>query len=222
MAARIVADGADGRRAALEVLLAGGIVAFPTDTVYGIGVGPTAANGIERLYAAKARPPDRAIVLLHGEAGDADAIAEMTPAGVALAEALWPGGLTIVLPRRPNAPFRLSLAVGTAESTAAPTVGLRVPDHPAPRFLASSLGAFPTTSANRSGQPEAGDAAAIEAQLGGAIDLILDAGPATGGQPSTVVDASGAVVVIVRPGAVPDEAIARVLRDAGLPEPVGR
>jgi len=219
--ARIVADGAAGREEALGVLRRGGIVAFPTDTVYGIGVAPDAEDGIARLFAAKRRPPDRAVVLLLGAADDAGAIAEPTPASRVLADAFWPGGLTIVLRRRADSPFRLSL---TAEPGGPPldTIGLRVPDHPAPRFLAAALGALPTTSANRSGEPEAGDAAAIQDQLGDALDLILDAGPAPGGPPSTVADASTSSVVIIRHGAVPDEAIARVLRTAGLPEPVGR
>jgi len=230
MPARVVADDEAGRDAALEVLRGGGIVAFPTDTVYGIGVGPAAADGVARLFAAKRRPPDRAIVLLLGSAADAEAIAELTPAGAALARAFWPGGLTIVLPRRPDGPFRLSL---TTDDEPLATIGLRVPDHPAPRHLAAALGALPTTSANRSGEPEAGDAAAIQAQLGEVIELILDAGPAPGGPPSTVVDASTAVARIVRHGAIPDAAIGAVLRAAGLappedvpppegPEPVGR
>lgn len=224
MSARIVPDGPAGREAALTALRRGGVVAFPTDTVYGIGVAPSAPDGIARLFAAKRRPPDRAVVLLLGSAAAAEAIAHTTPAGEALARAFWPGGLTIVLPRRPDGPFRLSV---TADGEPLATIGLRVPDHPAPRHLAAALGALPTTSANRSGEPEAGYAAAIDAQLGDALDLILDAGPAPGGPPSTVADASGEVVRIVRHGAVTDEAIADVLRAAGLPvpdgvEPVGR
>jgi L-threonylcarbamoyladenylate synthase len=218
MPARIVPDGATGREAALEALRSGGLVAFPTDTVYGIGVSPGAPDGIARLFAAKRRPPDRAIVLLLGSAADAEAIAELTPAGAALAGAFWPGGLTIVLPRRPDGAFRLSLTAG-GEPLA--TIGVRVPDHAAPRHLAAALGALPTTSANRSGEPEAANAAAIDAQLGDALDLILDAGPAPGGPPSTVADASGDVVRIVRRGAVTEAAIAEVLRAAGLPAPEG-
>ncbi len=219
MTARIVADGDAGRAAAVAALRDGAIVAFPTDTVYGIGVAPGTANGIERLFAAKERPPDKAIVLLIGDAEAVTGIATWTPAGEALARAFWPGGLTIVLPRATDARVRLALSHGDEPP---PTVGLRVPDHPAPRFLAAGLGALPTTSANRSGQPEAATAAAIQEQLGASLALILDAGPAPGGPPSTVVDASGETVTIVRHGAVSDEAIARVLRAAGLPEPVGR
>jgi L-threonylcarbamoyladenylate synthase len=221
MPARVVADGPAGRDAAITSLRAGGLIAFPTDTVYGIGVAPTTPNGVERLFAAKGRSPDRAIVLLLGDAGQAAAIATLTPAGAALAAAFWPGGLTIVLPRLPDGAFQLAL---TTDPTSAPlaTIGLRVPDHPVPRAIARALGALPTTSANRSGEPEARDAREIESHLGAALDLILDAGPAPGGLPSSVVDATTPTVTILRHGAVSDAEIARVLRDAGLPEPVGR
>jgi L-threonylcarbamoyladenylate synthase len=216
MPVRIVPDGEHGRGEAAAALQTGGIVAYPTDTVYGIGVSPSAEGGIERLFAAKQRPPDRAIVLLLGETAETERIATWTPAGRVLAAAFWPGGLTIVLPRRPDAQVRLSLAPDAS------TIGLRVPDHPAPRFLASALGPLPTTSANRSGEPEASTAEAIRDQLGDSLALILDAGPAPGGPPSTVVDASGDIVTIVRHGAVSLAVIAAALRAAGLPEPVGR
>ncbi|HEX8024774.1 MAG TPA: L-threonylcarbamoyladenylate synthase [Candidatus Limnocylindrales bacterium] len=219
MSARIVPDGAAGRASALDALRAGGIVAFPTDTVYGIGIAPATPDGLERLFAAKERPPDKAIVMLLGDAGAVTGLATWTPAGEVLARAFWPGGLTIVLPRAADARVRLALSHG---DELPPTVGVRVPDHPAPRFLAAGLGALPTTSANRSGQPEAATADAIRAQLGASLALIVDAGPAPGGPPSTVADASGDTVTIVRRGAVSDDAIARVLRAAGLPEPVGR
>lgn len=219
MTARIVPDDDAGREAALAALRGGGIVAFPTDTVYGIGVAPGTPQGIERLFAAKDRPPDKAIVLLIADPDAVTGIATWTRAGEVLARAFWPGGLTIVLPRARDARVRLALSHGDEPPT---SVGLRVPDHPAPRFLAAGLGALPTTSANRSGLPEAATAAAIQEQLGNSLALILDAGPAPGGPPSTVADASADVVTIVRHGAVSDEAIARVLRDAGLPEPVGR
>ena len=221
MAARIVPDGAIGRDEAIAALEGGGLIAFPTDTVYGIGVAPATPRGIERLFAAKGRPPDRAIVLLLADADQAAAIATLTPAGVALAAAFWPGGLTIVLPRRADGAFRLAL---TTDPAAAPleTIGLRVPDHPAPRAIARGLGALPTTSANRSGEPEARDAAEIDSRLGAALDLILDAGPAPGGSPSSVVDATTDSVTILRHGVVSERQIAQVLRDAGLPDPVGR
>lgn len=221
MPARVVLDGPEGRDEATAILAAGGLIAFPTDTVYGIGVAPTTEGGIERLFAAKDRPPDRAIVLLLADVAQADEIATLTPAGAALAAAFWPGGLTLVLPRRTDSAFRLAL---TTAPGAPPleTIGLRVPDHAAPRAIARVLGALPTTSANRSGEAEARDAAEIQARLGASLDLILDAGPAPGGSPSTVVDATTDTVTILRHGAVSDAVIARVLRAAGLPEPVGR
>ena len=221
MPARVVPDGPGGRAEAIEILRAGGLIAFPTDTVYGVGVAPTTEDGVARLFAAKGRPPDRAIVLLLGDPDQAEAIATLTPAGAALAAAFWPGGLTIVVPRRRDGAFRLALTTDPT-STQLDTVGLRVPDHPAPRTIARALGALPTTSANRSGEAEARDAAEIESHLGAALDLILDAGPAPGGPPSTVVDASSETVRILRRGAVSAAEIARVLRNAGLPEPVGR
>src|SRR5437867_6764692 len=109
MPARVVPDSPAGRDAAIATLEAGGLIAFPTDTVYGIGVAPTTPNGVERLFAAKGRPPDRAIVLLLADAEQATDIATLTPAGAALAAAFWPGGLTIVLPRRPDGAVRIAL-----------------------------------------------------------------------------------------------------------------
>ncbi|HEY7132589.1 MAG TPA: Sua5/YciO/YrdC/YwlC family protein, partial [Candidatus Limnocylindrales bacterium] len=100
MTARIVADDAAGRAAAIEALRAGRIVALPTDTVYGIGVALETPGGLEALFAAKDRPPDRAIMLLLADAAQAPTIGEWPPAAAALAEAFWPGGLTLVVPQR--------------------------------------------------------------------------------------------------------------------------
>lgn len=210
MTARIVADGADGRAAAIETLQAGGIVALPTDTVYGIAVALGTPGGIERLFLAKQRPPDRGVMLLLEDATQAAGIGLMGTAASALATALWPGGLTVVVPQRPDVPLPAALTGGAS------TIGLRVPDHAAPRALAAAVGPLPTTSANVSGLPEARDAAEILGQLGEAIDLILDAGTAHGGPASTVVDCSGARPVILREGAIPTSRIARILDAAGV------
>jgi L-threonylcarbamoyladenylate synthase len=209
--ARIVADDADGRTAAVAVLEAGGVVAIPTDTVYGISVSLTTIGGIERLFAIKRRPLDKSIALLLADVGQASSIAVVSVAAAALAEACWPGGLTIVAAQRPDVPFPTELTGGAA------TIGLRVPDHPAPRALAAAIGPLPTTSANVSGQPEAPDAAEIAATLGDAIDLILDGGPAHGGPASTVVDCTGDVARIVRAGTVTRERVAAILAAAGVP-----
>lgn len=218
---RRVVDGPAGRREAIRALEAGGVVALPTDTVYGIAVALETPGGIERLFAAKARPPDKAIALLLADAEQAAEIGELTVAARTLAVAFWPGGLTLVVPRREDRPLPAALLGGALAPGAVPTVGLRVPDHDAPRTLARALGPLPTTSANRSGEPEARDADEIERLLGGALELILDGGEATGGPASTVVDATGNAPRILRSGAIPDDAIARCLGTSPSTE-VGR
>ena len=215
MTGRIVPDGPEGRLEAVEILRAGGIVGLPTDTVYGIAVALTTPGGIERLYEAKQRPLDKGIVLLLDDATQAARTGLLTPAAAALAAAAWPGGLTIIVPQRPDVPWPPALTGGAA------TIGLRIPAHDAPRTLARSLGPLPTTSANISGLPEAADATAILDQLGDAIDLVLDGGPARGGPPSTVVDCTGADPVIVRDGAVPVAEVAGILDRAGVPHALG-
>lgn len=209
---RRVADGDAGRQEAIRALGDGGVVAIPTDTVYGIAVALDTPGGIERLFAAKQRPPDKAIALLLADAEQAPAIGDLTPAATALARAFWPGGLTLVVPRRADVPLPAALTGGELAPGAVPTVGLRVPDHDAPRTLARVLGPLPTTSANRSGEPELPDADAIEAELGEAIQLILDGGHASGGPASTVVDCTGPEPVIRRAGAISAERIEAALR----------
>lgn len=205
MTARRVVDDAAGRAAAVEVLRAGGIVALPTDTVYGIGVALDAPSGITRLFEAKRRPADRSIALLVADLAQAETLGALGPIAHRLAGAFWPGGLTLIVP--PLAGVRLP----TELSGGAGTVGLRVPDHPTPRALAAAVGPLPTTSANRSSEPEARDADEIEAALGDAVDLILDAGPARGGPASTVVDCTAPRPRVLRVGAIPVSAIEALL-----------
>lgn len=205
MTTRTVPDDDAGRAEAIAVLEAGGIVALPTDTVYGIGVSLATPGGLEKLFVAKGRPPERALVLLLADTDQARRLAILTPAAESLALAFWPGGLTLVVPQRPGATLPPELTGGRS------TIGLRVPDHACPRALARMLGPLPVTSANLSGQPEASDAGEIRRQLGDAVDLILDGGPARGGTASTVVDCSGPELRIVRAGAVSVEEITRAL-----------
>jgi L-threonylcarbamoyladenylate synthase len=218
---RRIADGAPGRAEAVRVLEAGGIVAVPTDTVYGIAVALSTPGGIERLFAAKSRPPDKAIALLLADAAQAGDIGVLSASAEALAGAFWPGGLTLVVRRRTDTALPAALTGGDLAPGAIPTIGLRVPAHEAPRALARALGPLPTTSANRSGEPELRDAEAIDRELGNALDLILDGGPSQGDTASTVVDATGDEVRILRAGAVSTDAITRCLRSGGLPG-VGR
>ena len=215
MTARVVADDDAGRVEAIGTLRAGGVVALPTDTVYGIAVALDTPGGIERLYRIKRRPPDKGIALLIADPAQAADIAVVTPAAVALGAGCWPGGLTIVLGRRPDDGLPDVLTGGS------PTIGLRVPDHDAPRALARAVGPLPTTSANISGLPEARDAAEIVGQLGDAVDLVLDGGPAHGGPASTVVDCSDGPPRILRDGAIPATRIAALLTEAGIPHDIG-
>jgi L-threonylcarbamoyladenylate synthase len=208
--ARIVPDDEAGRAVAVKVLRDGGIVALPTDTVYGIAVSLATPGGIERLFHVKQRPPDKAVMLLLDDAAQAAEAGLMTPAATALATACWPGGLTVVVPQRPDVRWPAALTGGSA------TIGLRVPDHDAPRALARAVGPLPTTSANVSGSPEASDAAGIVAQLGAGIDLVLDGGAAHGGPASTIVDCTGARPVILRAGAVSPDRVAAILAAAGI------
>jgi L-threonylcarbamoyladenylate synthase len=205
MTARSIMDSPAARSEAVAVLRRGGIVALPTDTVYGIAVDLAVPGAVERLFAAKGRPPERGIVLLLADVGQANAMGRLDEPARALAEACWPGGLTLVVPQLPGGDLPPALTGGAA------TIGLRVPDHPTPRALAAGVGPLPTTSANRSGDPDALTAAEVMAVLGEAVDLVLDGGPAPGGRPSTVVDLSGPVPRIARPGAIPEARIREVL-----------
>jgi L-threonylcarbamoyladenylate synthase len=208
--ARLLPDDGTGRAEAIEVLRAGGIVAMPTDTVYGVGVALDAKDGLERLFAAKDRPLDRAIVLLVASLEQAASVGIPTPAARLLAERFWPGGLTLVLPQVPGARLPAVLTGGAA------TIGVRLPDHDCPRALAGALGPLPVTSANLSGQPDARDASDVLAQLGSRVDLVLDGGQARGGTPSTVVDCSGDLPRILRAGSIPPAALAALLDESGL------
>ena len=210
MTARIVADDAAGRAAAIEALRAGAIVALPTDTVYGIAVALETKGGIEALFAAKRRPPEKGIALLLADAAQAPAIGQWPAAAAALANAFWPGGLTVVVPQR------LDVGLPAALTGGATTIGLRVPDHAAPRALAAAVGPLPTTSANVSGLPEARTAAKIVEELGDAIALVIDGGSARGGPPSTVVDCSVERPVLLRSGAIGGEQVAAVLDESGI------
>ena len=207
---RIVPDGPAARDEAIALLRAGRIVAVPTDTVYGIAADLAIPDAIERLFAAKGRPPEKAVAVLLADAAQASVLGIVGPAARVLAERFWPGGLTLVLPARPDAGLPGILVAGT------PTVGVRVPDHPAPRALAAALGPLPTTSANRSGEADARDAAEIAERLGDAIALVLDDGPIRGGPASTVVDCTLERPVVRRVGAITPARIAAALDEAGI------
>lgn len=215
MTARLVADSPAARAEAIDLLRAGGIVAVPTDTVYGIAADMALPDAIERLFAAKQRPPEKAVAVLLADAEQAGELGVVTPAASALAARFWPGGLTLVLPVRPEARLPRVLAGG------APTIGVRVPDHATPRALAAVLGPLPTTSANRSGEADARDAQEILDRLGESLAMVLDGGPIRGGPASTVVDCTLEWPSILREGAIPSSQIAAALSEIGLPHAIG-
>lgn len=179
---------------ALDVLKRGGLVAFPTDTVYGVGALAFDATAVESIYAAKDRPVEKAIPILIGGPEDLDRVtASIPPMAAKLAARFWPGPLTLVIPKHPDLPEVVS---------ATHTVGVRVPDHPVARALLRAAGPMAVTSANLSGQDSPKTAGEVSRQLSGRIPLILDGGETPGGVPSTVVNCLGTEPVILREGPV--------------------
>jgi L-threonylcarbamoyladenylate synthase len=196
-------------RYAVDVLRHNGLVAFPTDTVYGVGAMVSRPEAVQRLYVVKGRSTDKAIAVLVGRLADlATVAADLTPAAQALARRFWPGPLTLVLTRHPALPSAVSPL---------PTVGVRLPDHPVTRALLEQIGPLAVTSANRSGEPSPLTAADVLAQLSGRIELILDGGRVPGGVPSTVVDCSGTTLTVLRDGPITAAAIAAAVA-AGIAE----
>ncbi len=184
---------------ALEMLARGEIVAFPTDTVYGLGASAFSRAGIERLYEAKIRDPKKAIAVLLGDLDQAPLVsAGFSEAALRLAERFWPGALTLVVTRHPGLP---------AEISPLPTVGLRIPDHDPVRGLIRRSGPLATTSANLSGGENPLTAQDVFAQLGEQVSLILDGGRTPGGVPSTVVDCTASPLRVVREGPISPAAI---------------
>ena len=187
-------------RYAVDVLRYGGLVAFPTDTVYGVGALAFHREAVMRLYTVKGRSTDKAIAVLLGREADlAQVTSELSPAARRLAEKFWPGSITLVVPKHSKLPDAIS---------STPTVGVRMPDHDFARRLLTLTGPMAVTSANRSGEPNAQTAADVLAQLAGRIELVLDGGRVPGGVPSTVVDCTAAEPRILRDGPITAAAIA--------------
>jgi L-threonylcarbamoyladenylate synthase len=188
---------------AVDVLQNGGVVAFPTDTVYGLGVLAFNANMVESLYAAKGRNSTRAIAVLIGELTQLDlVVSSMNPAAHKLAQRFWPGPLTLVLPRNPVLPANLSPTT---------TIGVRMPDHPVALKLLQQSGPLAVTSANLSGKDNTVTAKEVLMQLEGRIHLVLDGGLTPGGIPSTVLDCTGPELVMLRIGPIDEEQIQTTL-----------
>jgi L-threonylcarbamoyladenylate synthase len=179
---------------ALEVLKSGGLVAFPTDTVYGVGALAFDNAAIESIYTAKDRPIEKAIPILIGEMTDLDKVAVNIPNMARIfASRFWPGPLTCIVPKKQTLPLAVS---------ATSTVAVRIPNHADALALLRAAGPMAVTSANISGQPSPSTAEEVYAQLNGRIPLILDGGKTPGGVPSTLVDCIGNEPIILREGPI--------------------
>jgi L-threonylcarbamoyladenylate synthase len=188
---------------AIRILNKGGIVAFPTDTVYGVGGLVQDERSIEKLFLAKGRDFNKAIAVL---IGDLHQLSLLTPNfnvnAKKLAGRFWPGGLTLVVQKAVNLPSNLSRL---------PTIGIRMPDHVFTRKLLTKTGPLATTSANISGRANPLSAQDVLDQLTGKIDLLIDGGISPGGTPSTVVDCTKEEPAIIRIGAISEDEIKRAL-----------
>lgn len=206
---------------AARLLREGGIVAFPTETVYGLGADARSAEALRRMYAIKGRPPDHPVIVHVDGLDGAEQWSSQMPEGArALARAFWPGPLTLIVPR--------ARGVLDAITGGQPSVGLRAPSHPVARALLAAFGGgIAAPSANRFGHVSPTTARHVVDDLGDAVDLILDAGPCDVGIESTIVAFTTDTPMLLRPGGVPVEAIASVLgqapiaRDATAPRASG-
>jgi L-threonylcarbamoyladenylate synthase len=196
------ADRPENLSQALKILKEGGMVAFPTDTVYGVGASAFLGQAIARIYDAKGRARENPIPILIANLQDLSRVA-LSPPPMArrLAKRFWPGPLTLIVWRKTTLPDEISPVS---------TVGIRVPDHPVAQALLTIAGPMAVTSANKSGDPIACTALEVLEGLGGSIDLILDGGRTPGGQPSTVVDCTKASPRILRKGPISEAEIHEV------------
>lgn len=203
IAKRIDSQDPQALPAALAALESGRVVAFPTDTVYGLGCLVHSSAAIDRLYQVKERDTGKAIAVL---IGDIDHLPRVTGglsgAAQRLAAHFWPGALTLVVPRNPDLPGNLSPL---------PTIGIRMPNHSFALALLKKTGPLAVTSANLSGLPSPVTAQEVLEQLQERVDLVIDGGACPGGIPSTVVDCTGAEPRILREGALTREMLRRVL-----------
>ena len=197
---------AAGLARAVALLRGGGLVAFGTETVYGLGADATNGRAVAAIFAAKGRPRFNPLICHYPDAGAAFADVEATPAARRLAAAFWPGPLTLVLKRRPACPVALLTGAGLE------TLAVRVPGHTHALAVLRAVGRpVAAPSANRSGGVSPTCAAHVLAGLGGRIDAVLDSGACPVGVESTVLDLSGPRPILLRPGGVTSEAIAELV-----------
>jgi L-threonylcarbamoyladenylate synthase len=198
---------------AARILREGGLVAFPTETVYGLGADASQPAAVARIFAVKGRPADHPVIVHLPDARElARWAAEVPAAASALAQAFWPGPLTLIL--------RKSEQVSPVVTGGQDTVGLRVPDHPvALALLRQHGGGIAAPSANRYGKVSPTAAGHVRADLGGDVDFVLDGGPCAVGIESTILDLSGSAPAILRPGGIARATIEAVLERPVLMQP---
>jgi L-threonylcarbamoyladenylate synthase len=181
---------------AAERLRAGAVIAFPTDTLYGVGARAMDPAAVARLYQVKRRPSGQAMVWLVTDRAQVERFAVVSAVAAELIARFWPGPLTLVLPAR--------------QATTTPTIAVRAPDHAVPMALLRALGEpIASSSANPAGQSPPVDADQVIAGLGGDLELVLDGGPSRIGKPSTILDLSGPTPRILRQGAIPSSELIR-------------
>lgn len=195
----------EGIRLAGEILKNGGLVAFPTETVYGLGANALDEEAAAKIYAAKGRPSDNPLIIHIARIEDLEKIAERVPwQALRLAEAFWPGPLTMIFQKKEIVPY------GTTGGL--DTVAVRMPDHKIAReVIVCGGGYIAAPSANTSGRPSPTTAAHVAEDLSGRIDMIIDGGSVKIGLESTIVDLSGETPVILRPGYINQEMLQEVI-----------
>jgi L-threonylcarbamoyladenylate synthase len=194
-------------RSAADAVLAGGVVIFPTDTLYGLAADPSDARAVQRIFEAKGRSEGKALPLVAADLEQVERfLGALTPQGRRLAARLWPGALTLVVTAPAHLPDEVTAGSGT--------IGIRVPDHAVARALCRECNRpLTATSANVSGRPPTGDPDVAAQLLGPCIGMLLDAGPTRGGPPSTIVDLTADTPRLIRIGAVAWDTIAACLAD---------
>lgn len=194
-------------REAVTILKNGGVVAYPTDTVYGLGACMTDINAVDRIFQVKGRPKGMALPVLLADMKQIEKIVtDFTPAAQQLVKEFFPGALTIILPKNDGVP---DIITGGGK-----TIAFRIPNHPVPLAIVKGLGKpIVGTSANLSGHPSGLTAAAVREQIGDKIDMVIDGGKCPGGIESTVIDLSGEKPVIRRQGVIPIEKLRKILPD---------
>lgn len=189
----------------MAALRRGLVVVLPTDTLYGLCADPFNPSAVDRVFALKQRPRDVALPVLFADPGDAASVGDVSsPVVQRLMAAFWPGALTIVVPRLPHA----TIDVGKVEGT----IAVRCPDHEVIRAVTAEAGPIAVTSANLHGGPTPETAAGVAELFGAGVAAVVDGGRCAG-QPSTVIDCTGAEVRVLREGRVPWGDIERVLAD---------